>query len=58
MPSSKTPAAEGTAALDKALDVLDAVGNAPAGLSQAELAGRLALPRTTRIVVTPHGKET
>ncbi len=39
--------AEGTASLDKALDVLDAVGNAPAGLSQAELAARLALPRTT-----------
>ena len=47
MPSLKTPAAEGTAALDKALDVLDAVGNAPAGLSQTELAERLALPRTT-----------
>ena len=38
---------EGTASLDKALDVLDAVGNSPAGLSQAELAERLALPRTT-----------
>jgi IclR family acetate operon transcriptional repressor len=47
MPAAKTPAAEGTAALDKALDVLDAVGNAPAGLSQTELAERLALPRTT-----------
>jgi DNA-binding IclR family transcriptional regulator len=40
-------AAEGTAALDKALDVLDAVGQAPAGLSQAELGAKLALPRTT-----------
>ena len=40
-------AAEGTAALDKALDVLDAVGRSPAGLSQAELAAQLALPRTT-----------
>lgn len=40
-------AADGTGALDKALDVLDAVGRAPAGLSQAELAGQLQLPRTT-----------
>jgi IclR family transcriptional regulator, acetate operon repressor len=40
-------AAEGTASLDKALDVLDAVGRSPAGLAQAELAERLALPRTT-----------
>lgn len=39
--------AEGTASLDKALDVLDAVGSAPAGLGQAELAARLNLPRTT-----------
>lgn len=38
---------DGTAALDKALDVLDAVGQAPQGLSQAELSERLALPRTT-----------
>lgn len=40
-------AADGTGALEKALDVLDAVGQAPAGLSQAELAERLQLPRTT-----------
>jgi len=39
--------ADGTGALEKALDVLDAVGQAPAGLSQAELAEQLALPRTT-----------
>ncbi len=39
--------AEGTAALDKALDVLDAVGTSPHGLSQSELGERLALPRTT-----------
>lgn len=39
--------ADGTASLDKALDVLDAVGSAPAGLGQAELAARLNLPRTT-----------
>jgi len=38
---------EGTASLDKALDVLDAVGTAAAGLSQAELGQRLGLPRTT-----------
>lgn len=46
MPSRTVPG-EGTAALDKALDVLDAVGNASAGLSQTELAQRLGLPRTT-----------
>ena len=40
-------AAEGTASLDKALDVLDVVGQSACGLSQAELAERLALPRTT-----------
>jgi DNA-binding IclR family transcriptional regulator/sugar lactone lactonase YvrE len=39
--------AEGAAVLDKALDLLDAVGRAGAGLSQAELAARLDLPRTT-----------
>jgi IclR family transcriptional regulator, acetate operon repressor len=39
--------AEGTASLDKALDVLDAIGQSVAGLGQAELAGQLALPRTT-----------
>ncbi|GKS89700.1 IclR family transcriptional regulator C-terminal domain-containing protein [Acidovorax sp. SUPP2539] len=38
---------DGTAALEKALDVLDAVGAAPQGLSHADLAARLALPRTT-----------
>ncbi|MBX3604045.1 MAG: SMP-30/gluconolactonase/LRE family protein [Piscinibacter sp.] len=39
--------ADGTAALDKALDVLDAIGRSGAGLSQAELGAQLALPRTT-----------
>ena len=39
--------ADGTGALEKALDVLDAIGRSPAGLSQAELAQQLALPRTT-----------
>ncbi|WP_077003089.1 IclR family transcriptional regulator C-terminal domain-containing protein [Variovorax sp. KK3] len=38
---------EGTGALEKALDVLDAVGAAPEGLSQSELAEGLDLPRTT-----------
>ncbi|SFP62520.1 transcriptional regulator, IclR family [Variovorax sp. OK605] len=38
---------EGTGALEKALDVLDAIGAAPEGLGQTELADRLALPRTT-----------
>jgi IclR family transcriptional regulator, acetate operon repressor len=38
---------EGTASLDKALDVLDAVGNVGSGLSQADLGLRLGLPRTT-----------
>ena len=38
---------DGTAALDKALDVLDAIGSAGEGLSQAELTARLGLPRTT-----------
>jgi IclR family acetate operon transcriptional repressor len=45
MPAERS--GDGTAALDKALDVLDAVGDAPAGLSQPELATRLGLPRTT-----------
>jgi DNA-binding IclR family transcriptional regulator/sugar lactone lactonase YvrE len=43
--SSKS--AEGTASLDKALDVLEAIGSSLAGLSQAELAAQLSLPRTT-----------
>lgn len=38
---------EGTASLDKALDVLDAIGGAASGLSQVELGQRLGLPRTT-----------
>ncbi len=42
-----TPSADGTAALDKAFDVLDAIGSAPHGLSQVDLADRLKLPRTT-----------
>jgi IclR family transcriptional regulator, acetate operon repressor len=38
---------EGTASLEKALDVLDAIGSSPQGLSQVDLAERLKLPRTT-----------
>jgi DNA-binding IclR family transcriptional regulator/sugar lactone lactonase YvrE len=38
---------DGTAALDKALDVLDAVGRAPDGLAQVDLGAALGLPRTT-----------
>jgi IclR family acetate operon transcriptional repressor len=45
--ATKSDKAEGTASLDKALDVLDAIGDSGQGLSQAELSERLALPRTT-----------
>jgi IclR family acetate operon transcriptional repressor len=38
---------DGTASLDKALDILDAVAATPEGLSQAQLGERTALPRTT-----------
>lgn len=38
---------EGTGALEKALDVLDAVGGSSEGLSQSDLATQLQLPRTT-----------
>jgi IclR family acetate operon transcriptional repressor len=37
----------GTASLEKALDVLEAVGASPQGIGHLELAGRLGLPRTT-----------
>lgn len=45
---------EGTAALDKALDVLQAIGATANGISQAELAKQVPLPRTTlyRIIAT------
>ena len=43
----KANTGDGTAALDKALDVLDAIGAAPQGLSQVDLSARLAVPRTT-----------
>lgn len=38
---------DGTGSLEKAIDVLEAVGDAPQGLSQGEITQRLALPRTT-----------
>jgi len=44
---TSSQAADGTAALEKALDVLDAVGASRAGLSQVELGAKLGLPRTT-----------
>lgn len=40
-------AADGTGALEKAIDVLEAIGSAPNGLTQVELANSVALPRTT-----------
>jgi IclR family transcriptional regulator, acetate operon repressor len=45
---------EGTASLEKAIDVLDAISECPDGISQADLAARIALPRTTlyRILAT------
>ena len=45
---------EGTAALEKALDVLQAIGASPSGISQAQLAAQVTLPRTTlyRIIAT------
>ena len=47
-------AGEGTAALEKAIDVLEAIGDSPQGLGHVELAARLGLPRTTvyRILAT------
>lgn len=38
---------EGTKVLDKALDVIEAVGSTPTGLTQRELADQLGLPRST-----------
>ncbi len=45
---------EGTAALEKALDVLQAIGATASGISQADLAQQVPLPRTTlyRIIAT------
>ncbi|OZI31460.1 IclR family transcriptional regulator [Bordetella genomosp. 10] len=42
-----TTPGEGTGSLEKALDLLDAIGAAPEGLGQSELAELLGLPRTT-----------
>lgn len=38
---------DGTGSLEKALDVLEAIGEAPQGLTQNEITQRLDLPRTT-----------
>lgn len=38
---------EGTGALEKALDVLEAIGFSADGISQSDLAAQLSLPRTT-----------
>lgn len=43
----KVNTGDGTASLEKALDILDAVGASPQGLSQIELSARLKVPRTT-----------
>ena len=42
-----THSGDGTGSLEKALDVLEAVGEAPQGLTQTAITERLALPRTT-----------
>lgn len=42
-----TTTGEGTGSLEKALDILDAIGASPEGLGQSELAEHLSLPRTT-----------
>jgi len=49
---------EGTGALEKALDVLEAVGSSTDGLSQNALAEQLRLPRTTvyRLIATLVGR--
>jgi DNA-binding IclR family transcriptional regulator/sugar lactone lactonase YvrE len=47
MSGMSTVTTDGATALDKAFDVLDAIGTSARGLSQAELSARLALPRTT-----------
>jgi DNA-binding IclR family transcriptional regulator/sugar lactone lactonase YvrE len=45
---------DGTGALEKALDVLQAIGATPSGISQAQLTEQVQLPRTTmyRILAT------
>lgn len=57
-PGRHAAVGEGTGALEKALDVLDAIGAAPEGLSQNDLAERLQLPRTTvyRLLATLVGR--
>ncbi|MBN3726704.1 IclR family transcriptional regulator domain-containing protein [Burkholderia sp. Ac-20379] len=52
--STRSNRGEGTASLEKAIDVLDAIGARAEGISQQALAERVALPRTTlyRILAT------
>ncbi|QGZ65554.1 IclR family transcriptional regulator domain-containing protein [Paraburkholderia acidisoli] len=52
--SKSSNTGEGTASLEKAIDVLDAISAAPEGISQSELSEQVALPRTTlyRILAT------
>ena len=49
MTSTSTPknTGDGTGALEKAIDILEAVGEGPDGMSQTDITTRLALPRTT-----------
>jgi IclR family transcriptional regulator, acetate operon repressor len=47
MEATQSKSGEGTAAIDKALDVIDAIAQAPDGLSQAQLSSQLGVPRTT-----------
>ncbi len=44
---SEGKSSEGTAALEKALDIFEAIGSEPQGISQADLSARLKVPRTT-----------
>jgi DNA-binding IclR family transcriptional regulator/sugar lactone lactonase YvrE len=44
---TRSNSGDGTGSLEKALDVLEAVGNAPQGLSQSDITQLLELPRTT-----------
>ena len=47
MDQTKPARSDGTALLEKACDVLEAVGASAGGISQAALAAKLGLPRTT-----------
>ncbi len=45
--SAASGVGDGTGALEKAIDILEAVGAQPDGMSQTDITTRLALPRTT-----------